>query len=267
MKIITEPGVYLVGKQTLVRAEMDRFLDDEGHVWATGDDSAGEQLAEIGGRLCYGSYSKPRPGGNPAYLHHIKEVGHGSVLEHGVWNFVFTGISRSLSHELVRHRPFSFSQLSQRYVDESAAEYVEPDIIANDAELHAIWLDAVKHAHQSYVTLAEKLNEKLGDPATAAAAMLPPNPDRTTRRKAARQAARSVLPNATETKVFATANARALRHAIEARCSRHADTEIRKLFGAIWMILVDDSPNIFGDYRKVALPDGTFELVTDFKKV
>ncbi|MGL6097227.1 MAG: FAD-dependent thymidylate synthase [Fimbriiglobus sp.] len=217
---------------------------------------------------CYMSFAKPRPGGNAAYLHHIKEVGHGSVLEHAVWNFLFTGVSRSLTHELVRHRAgLGFSQLSQRYVDESVAEYVEPDIIAGDPELHAIWLDAVSHAHAAYVKLAERLNAKLADPAAAAAAVLPPDADRTTRRKAARQAARSVLPNATETKIFVTLNARAARHFLEQRGSRHAEPEIRKLANRLLDVLQKESPNLFADYERIPLPDGTFDLQTPFKKV
>lgn len=181
---------------------------------------------------------------------------------HGVWS--------GNTHELVRHRAgMAYSMLSQRYVDESVAEYVEPDIIAADPDLHAIWLDAVEHVHSAYVKLAEALNAKLADPqaAAAAAAMLPPDADRTTRRKAARQAARSVLPNATETKIFVTANARALRTVIEQRCSRHAEPEIRKLFGKVWELLAKEAPNLFGDYTRVPLPDGTFELTTSFKKV
>src|SRR5204863_5665749 len=97
--------------------------------------------------------------------------------------------------------------------------------------------------------------------------MLPPGADRTTRRKAARQAARSVLPNATETKVFVTANARALRHFMEQRGSAFAEPEIRKLACKFLDILQKDSPNLFSDYTKVALPDGTFELTTPYKKV
>ncbi len=233
-----------------------------------------------------------------------------SVLEHGVWNLLLTGISRSLTHELVRHRAgWAYSQLSQRYVDESVAEYVEPDIIASDPDLHAIWLDAVQHAHAAYQKLADGLSAKIlhetitsrnGDhpwkctPCFGTGYIVASMPvgsggshqltqtdipcskcgksgikreARTEMRKAARQAARSVLPNATETKIFVTANARALRHAIEQRCSRHADTEIRKLFGAIWEVMNDDAPNLFGDYRKIDLSDGTFELVTQYEKV
>ena len=89
----------------------------------------------------------------------------------------------------------------------------------------------------------------------------------TTRRKAARQAARSVLPNATETKIFLTGNARALRHFLEMRGSSFAEPEIRKLAAAVLDVLQKDSPNLFGDYEKKPLPDGTFELVTQFKKV
>ncbi|MBN9524361.1 FAD-dependent thymidylate synthase [bacterium] len=268
IRVLTEPGVYLIGRQMVQTAELDRFLADHGVSWASDTSVAAEVVTETAGRVCYMSFAKPRPGGNAAYLGHIKEVGHGSVLEHGVWNFLFTGVSRSLTHELVRHRAgFGFSQLSQRYVDESVAEYVEPDIIAADPELHAVWLDAVTHAHAAYVKLAEALNAKLADPKAATAALLPPDADRTTRRKAARQAARSVLPNATETKIFVTANARALRHFLESRGAAAAEPEIRKLAGAVLDVLQRESPNLFGDYRKVPLPDGTFELVTDFKKV
>lgn len=268
VNILTSPQVYLVGKQLLNQSELDRFLADHGVTWQSDSEVAAEVVTETAGRVCYMSFQRPRPGGNSAYLHHIKEVGHGSVLEHAVWNFVFTGVSRSLTHELVRHRAgWAYSQLSQRYVDESVAEYVEPNIIANDPELHALWLDAVTHAHAAYISLAEKLNAKLADPAAATAAMLPPDADRTTRRKTARQAARSVLPNATETKISVTANARALRHFLEQRGSRHAEPEIRKLATALLDILVAESPNLFGDYVKTPLPDGTFELTTPFPKV
>jgi thymidylate synthase (FAD) len=268
IRVLTEPGVYLIGKQVVQTAELDRFLADHGVSWASDSSVAAEVITETSGRLCYMSFAKPRPGGNAAYLGHIKEVGHGSVLEHGVWNLLFTGVSRSLTHELVRHRAgMGYSQLSQRYVDESVAEYVEPDIIAADPELHAVWLDAVGHAHAAYVKLAELLNAKLADPTAATAALLPPDADRTTRRKAARQAARSGLPNATETKITVTANARALRHFLEQRGSAFAEPEIRKLANKLLDVLQAESPNLFGDYTRVPLPDGTFEVQTPFKKV
>jgi thymidylate synthase (FAD) len=257
MRVIREPIVYLVGRQVVDNAELDRFLADHGVAWESDTEVAGEYLSEVAGRVCYMSFAKPRPGGNTAYLQHIKEVGHGSVLEHAVWNFVFTGVSRSLSHELIRHRAgFGYSQLSQRYVDESVAEYVEPDCIADDPALHALWLDAVSHAHHAYVELVEKLATRFQD-----------EPDRTLRKKLARQAARSVLPNATETKIFVSANARALRHFIEMRASRHAEVEIRKLAIGLLRIMQNEAPNLFCDYVLAPLPDGTFEADTPHRKV
>jgi thymidylate synthase (FAD) len=257
IRIIHEPAVYLLGRQVVDDTVLDRFLADHGVSWQTDTEVAAEHLTEVSGRLCYLSFARPRPGGNQAYLNHILEVGHGSVLEHAVWNFVFTGVSRSLTHELVRHRAgFGFSQLSQRYVDESVAEYVEPACIAADPELHRLWLDAVAHSHQAYMKLAEKLQDTFKEEA-----------DRTLRRKLARQAARSVLPNATETKIFVTANARALRHFIELRASRHAETEIRQLAVQVLRIMQKEAPNIFGDYQLEPLPDGTFEAVTAHRKV
>jgi thymidylate synthase (FAD) len=256
VRIIREPAVYLCGRQTINQTEIDRFLADHGVAWQTDTEVAGESLAEVAGRLCYMSFAKPRPGGNKTYLGHILEVGHGSVLEHAVWNFLFTGISRTLTHELVRHRHFSYSQLSQRYVDESTAEYVEPDCIAADPALHKLWLDAVGQSHVAYMKLTEQLLEKFQT-----------EPDKTMRRKLARQAARSVLPNATETKIFVTGNARALRHFIELRGSRHAEVEIRKLAVKVLEILQQEAPHLFGDYQLVPLPDGTMEAVTPHRKV
>jgi thymidylate synthase (FAD) len=257
IRIIREPTVYLVGRQSVDDAELERFLTDHGVAWQTDTEVAAEYLAEVAGRVCYMSFARPRPGGNATYLEHILEVGHGSVLEHGVWNFLFTGVSRTLTHELIRHRAgWGYSQLSQRYVDESVAEYVEPDCIADSPELHRLWLDTVAQSHQTYVNLVEKLLETFKD-----------EPDKTLQRKLARQAARSVLPNATETKIFVTANARALRHFIELRASRHAEVEIRKLAIGVLRIMQREAPHLFSDYQLSPLPDGTFEATTPHRKV
>jgi thymidylate synthase (FAD) len=258
LRIIREPKVYLLGRQTVNEAEVDRFLTDHGvSHWATDTDVAAERLCEIAGRVCYMSFAKPRPGGNSVYLGHILEVGHGSVLEHAVFNLLITGVSRSFTHELVRHRAgFGYSQLSQRYVDESTADFVEPDCIAADPKLHAIWLNAVENSLQAYRDLVDALlAESSGIP------------DKTLRRKIARQAARSVLPNATETKIFVTANARAFRHFIEMRCNQQAEVEIRKVAGEVLRVLRAEAPNLFADYEMLELPDGTFEARTTYRKV
>lgn len=263
LKLISYPSIHLVGRQQVDYEQMDTFLASHGWEWQSDSDVPAEELVEAAGRLCYTSYNTPRPGGNKAYIDHILESGHGSVTEHAIWNFIVSGVSRSFSHELIRHRAgVSVSQLSQRYVDESVAEYVEPDIIANDPELHAVWLDAVKQTHAAYMKLADMLNQKLADPAYATAAMLPPNANRTTRRKVARQAARSVLPNATETMLFLTMNARAIRNIIEQRGSKHAEPEIRRFAGVLLDLMQKESPHLFGDYKN----DGG-EITTPWRKV
>lgn len=258
MRIIRRPTVYLVGRQVLDEDQIARFLNDHDvGTWSTDSEIPGEVLPEIAGRLCYLSFAKPRPGGNEAYLGHIKEVKHGSVLEHTVWNFIITGVSRSFTHELVRHRAgFGYSQLSQRYVDESVADFIEPDCIADDPKLHEIWQSAVKQAQEAYIELIEGLQEKFASVT-----------DKTQRRKLARQAARSVLPNATETKIFVTANARALRHFIELRCSEHAEVEIRQVAALMLEILQQEAPHVFGDYEFIELPDGTRAVKTPHTKV
>ncbi len=258
MRVIRCPTIYLVGRQVLDDDEIARFLEDHDiGDWSTDTEVPAEVLPEVAGRLCYMSFAKPRPGGHEAYLSHIKEVGHGSVLEHTVFNFIITGVSRSFTHELVRHRAgFGYSQLSQRYVDESVAEFVEPACIADDPDLHQAWQAAMERAQEAYVKLVEGLQKKFASVE-----------DKTLRRKMARQAARSVLPNATETKIFVTANARAWRHFIELRCSEHAEIEIREVAARILEILRREAPSIFGDYEFIDLPDGTRAVKTPHPKV
>ncbi|MBY0588675.1 FAD-dependent thymidylate synthase [bacterium] len=256
VRIVRKPTVYLVGRQTVDQSGVDQFIADHGVTWETDTQIGAEKLCEVAGRVCYMSFGKGRKT-NGDYLGNIIGVGHGSVLEHAVWNFVFTGISRSLTHELIRHRAgFGYSQLSQRYVDESQADYIEPDVIADDPALHAIWLEAVSHAQTAYRRLVDGLAEKFPDVSQA-----------TLRRKLARQAARSVLPNACETKIFVTANARGLRHFIELRGDEHADIEIRALAVQVLRIMQQAAPNIFGDYSIERLGDGTEVALTPHRKV
>ncbi|MFM7591744.1 MAG: FAD-dependent thymidylate synthase, partial [Isosphaeraceae bacterium] len=121
LTVLTEPKVYLVGRQVVNEEIIQEFLSDHKvGQWTTDTEVGAEKLIEVAGRVCYMSFAKPRPGGNHAYIEHILEVGHGSVLEHASFSLLITGVSRALTHELVRHRAgFGYSQLSQRFVDES----------------------------------------------------------------------------------------------------------------------------------------------------
>jgi thymidylate synthase (FAD) len=255
-KIVREPNIYIVGRQTMDRAAIDRFLEDQELTWETDTEVGGEQLVEAGGRICYMSFGKGRKT-NREYIQNLVSMKHGSVLEHATWDFIITGVSRSFTHELVRHRAgWGYSQLSQRYVDESTANFVEPEIIARDERLHAVWLDAVKTAHQAYRDLVEGLMDHL------------PNIENPTeRRKRVREAARSVLPNATETMIFCSANARALRHFIELRGAEGAEAEIRRVAIKLLRLMQQEAPTLFGDYEIVTLDDGTEVARTAWEKV
>ncbi|MFC0431205.1 FAD-dependent thymidylate synthase [Kutzneria buriramensis] len=215
--------------------------------WST-DGDGGEALAEFAGRACYQSWSKPNPrtATNAGYLRHIIEIGHLSVLEHGTVSFYLSGLSRSLTHELIRHRHFSYSQLSQRYVPERDAAMVEPDVIANDPELHAKFVEAAEASVKAYNELLEGLEKKFADV-----------PSGTLRRKQARQAARAVLPNATETRIVVTGNYRAWRHFVAMRATEGADVEIRALAIECLRQLKKVAANVFEDFVISTLGDGT----------
>jgi thymidylate synthase (FAD) len=215
--------------------------------WTT-DADGGQALAEFAGRACYQAWHKPNPATatNEGYLRHILEVGHLSVIEHATATFYLTGISRSLTHELIRHRHFSYSQLSQRYVPERDAAVVEPDAIAADPELHKKFVAATEASIAAYDDLLSGLEARFAD-----------EPNATLRRKQARQAARAVLPNATETRIVVTGNYRAWRHFIAMRATEHADVEIRDLAVACLRQLIAVAPNVFRDFVISKLADGT----------
>ena len=188
--------------------------------------------------MCYMSFGRGRKD-IADFIYNLLERKDGSVLEHVNYGFVFTGISRSLSHELVRHRAgFAYSQRSQRYVDEAEANFVVPPAIQKDLALTKIFELMTIGAKDNYDALVYDLQDRMADGDLSA----------TDKRKAVRQAARSVLPNATETKMFATGNVRAWRHFIEMRASSYADAEIRVLANEVLQILKDEAPLLFGDF-------------------
>ena len=223
------------------------FEPPEDVPWST-DADGGQALAEFAGRACYQSWSKPnaRTATNAGYLRHILEVGHLSVLEHGTVTMYLSGVSRSLTHELIRHRHFSYSQLSQRYVPERDAGMVEPAVVAEDPELHAKFVAATEASLAAYTELLEGLEKRFAGVGNA-----------TLRRKQARQAARSVLPNATETRIVVTGNYRAWRHFIAMRATEHADVEIRQLAIECLRQLQREVANVFADFEIATLDDGT----------
>jgi len=260
MEIIREPKVTLLARQ--------QYLGHPDIDWSSDSDNDAQQIAEFAGRLCYLSFGKDLKvigshttiqgrTTNKEYIHNLLEVKHGSVLEHIVFTFLFEGISRALTHELVRHRAgFGFSQLSQRFVDESNVGFVLPPEIREGTQAFETWRQACHDSLVWYRELLQQVTEQVAD-----------EPKATLRRKRARQAARSILPNSTETKIVVTANARAWRHFIELRGAPAADAEIRALAIAVLHVLHEQAPEIFGDFKVEALDDGTETVFTPYSKV
>ena len=256
MKYMSEPNVYLVTRPAVDWEQVAAFLADEGVPPVPESIRAGEDpsaaVVEISARLCYMSYGRGRRDIED-FINNLLSSRDGSVFEHVYYGFVFTGVSRSLTHELVRHRAgVAYSQRSQRYVDESEGSFVLPPALVDETETsedaRSLLVEALQKASSSYGELVEALNEVLPADRFGSAR---------DRRKAVRQAARAVLPNATETKIFVTANVRAWRHFIEMRGAAHADWEIRRLALAVLDALQREAPLLFGDFSVSELADGT----------
>jgi thymidylate synthase (FAD) len=180
-----------------------------------GEASSGERLAEYAGRLCYMSQHNPINRTTAEYLENIKKQGHGSVLEHAVYVLLIEGISRSCSHELVM-----------------------PPATQGDARLEEEWQQQVGEAQAAYVRAVEGLMQRY-DWVT----------DKVHRRKIAREAARSVLPNATEVKIVVSGNARAWRTMLELRCGEGAELEIRRMAIAVLRVLQKEAGALFSDFE------------------
>lgn len=196
-------------------------------------------LAEFAGRSCYRSYDRPnaRTASNKGYLENILEKHHYSVLEHAQFSFYVTGVSRSLLAELTRHRHLMFSVESQRYVDSSEINFVLPPAFEGDdaatEELallcdQAILVYKMLEIHQRSKGLSKKQ---------------------------ARESARSVLPNAAETRLVVSGNMNAWLQVIVKRDNPAADAEIQRLFKMIGDELARLVPNVFGPEARMKWDD------------
>lgn len=269
---LTRPGVVLLSRPQVNPAglqafltgfdaglQFDQYLDDPTPL------APGAQLCKIAGQTCYASFGPRRTRNDQAgrYFDNLMSSGHGSVLEHANYSFLLYGISRSLTHELIRHRAgFGYSQLSQRYVSGRVLRFVERPEFQDGGALHEQFLQRIDRSHAEYHALAERLLAEQ----QAGAALLSAEAA-TDLRKKVNQSARAVLPNETETIVVVTGNVRAWRHFIEMRASSHSEVEIRGLAVRVWLCLRCLEPLLFGDYQLAHLPDATFTLTTPFRKV
>jgi thymidylate synthase (FAD) len=268
---LKSPGVVLLSRPNTNVAGLEGFLEgfDPNLRFTEYLDDPTElpdstQLCKTAGQSCYMSFG-PRRTTNEnaaAYIERLTSAGHGSVLEHSSFSFLLYGISRSVTHELVRHRAgASFSQVSQRYVSGSVLRFVERPEYQEDPDLHRLFEERVDRAAAEYEAMAELLLERQEGGASMLTADY-----RTDARKKVQQTARSLLPNETEAPMVFTANVRALRHIIEMRADAHAESEIRNLALRIFLSLRTVDPILFGDYELGGLPDGTYTVSTKNRK-
>ncbi len=242
---------------------MMNFLEANGlphkkFVDAYGTDA--DRLVEMATRMCYLSFEKGRS--SEDFFANIIASGHGSTIEHANWTVIIAGVSRSFTHEMVRHRAgFAYSQLSQRYVDESETSFVMPPLMQKqDAFAKAFWIRAIEQALETYTTLVKWNTTVLEQEGMH---------DKREIRKRAREAARSVLPNATETFITVTGNARAWRHFFSMRTARFADAEMRNVAYACYEALKAETQFMFKDFEVVEQDEGNGppELVTKYPKI
>ncbi len=222
------------------------------------------QLCKTAGQTCYMSFGvrRTRNENAAAYIERLTSAGHGSVLEHASFSFLLYGISRSVTHELVRHRAgVGFSQISQRYVSGSVLRFVERPEYQEEGDLHRLFEERVDRAAAEYGEMADLLLERQEGGANMLSADY-----KTDARKKLQQTARSLLPNETEAPMVFSANVRALRHIVEMRADAHAESEIRNLALRLFLCAFTVDPILFGDYRIGELPDGTYTVTTEHRK-
>ncbi len=161
------------------------------------------------------------------FVREIVKSGHESVLEHVKFTFAIEGVSRALTHQLVRHRIASYSQQSQRYVNAEDFNYVIPPSIERDEILKKNFIEAMENLKRVYKNLIKRYKE-IGIEG-----------------EEANQDARYILPNAVETKIVVTMNARELLHFFRVRCCSRSQWEIRSLAYKMLKICQENLPSVF----------------------
>lgn len=278
-RLIKEPGVHLVGMSKVNPLGFADWLEDTDLVsvaadpdtplgkitTAVADDtfSATQLIPELAGRFCYRSWEKGRD--SESYIENILESGHGSILEHVHFNFAIDGVSRGLSHELVRHRQgVGISQESQRFVDASSTRFVVPPILLDlwgttECSEAEDWMAEKERCIDAYLAQQEYI--RMGLEAKGVKGFKA--------RKMANEAARAELPNAAETRIFWTVNVRSLRHILAVRGAGAADMEIRRLALALLRAVGAATPILFKDFSIDMSEEthGVPSTVTEFPKV
>ena len=169
------------------------------------------------------------------FLNMLMSYGHQSPIEHVSFTFAVEGVSRSLTHQLVRHRIASYSQQSQRYVKLNQFEYIVPPAINNNEKCKEIYVNAMKNIQRDYDIIVDNLMQDY----------LKQGLDKKVAEKKAIEDARYVFPNACETKIILTMNARSLINFFNHRCCERAQWEIRNLADEMLKQVKEVAPILF----------------------
>ena len=208
-----------------------------------------EKIVAAAAKLCYSAQTVEglmdglTPEKTEGFLKMLVSMGHESPVEHASFTFAIEGVSRSFLAQITRHRIASYSVQSQRYVRLSPFEYVTPDAVKQDPEALAAYEAAMQAAADSYEKISDILKEKY-----AAEFIANGMPEKTARSKAEKIAiedARFVLPNACETKMVVTMNARSLYNFFAHRCCTRAQWEIREVADQMLMLVKEVAPILF----------------------
>lgn len=208
-----------------------------------------EKLAATAAKLCYSSsdINSLREGLSDEkikdFINMLVSIGHESVMEHVSFTFGIEGISRACSHQLVRHRIASYSQKSQRYVNENGFEFVTPPAVEELPEAKQEYDNVIRTITESYAKIADMLTEK--HKADFMAQGLDEKSASSKARKLANEDARFLLPNACETKIIVTMNVRSLFNFFRHRCCNRAQWEIREVAVEMLRLCLEVAPNIF----------------------
>ncbi len=208
-----------------------------------------EKLIAAAAKLCYSSNEASDLMDNLTddkasdFVNMLSSIGHESPFEHVSFTFAVEGISRACSHQLVRHRIASYSQKSQRYVNENGFDFIiPPDIEAID-EAKELFLRQMESITENYEKLADILTKKHTE--TLMEQGLSEKEASSKARKIANEDARFILPNACETKIVVTMNIRSLFNFFKHRCCNRAQWEIRELAVEMYKICYKIAPSVF----------------------
>lgn len=211
-----------------------------------------EKVVATAAKLCYSDsdigslYDGLTEENTAKFIDMLNELGHESPVEHVSFTFGIEGISRACSHQLVRHRIASYSQKSQRYVNEKQFDFITPPAIESDVDINSMYFEYMVMTQQFYDTLRDRLiarhTERIMLESDVSESVAKKKAE-----KLANEDARFILPNACETKIVVTMNVRSLFNFFRHRCCSRSQWEIRAVADEMLRLCKEVAPHLFAN--------------------